>query len=220
MVLGALGKASIRFLCYDQIKAYFAGPSGKVSLAGGILAGMCAGTAESLIALTPTERIKTALIDDARGARRFRGGFHAVSTVLRERGLPEIYRGCTATTIKQAATSGVRMGSYNILKQWTTSVGLPNSTTVTFGVGAVAGVITVYATQPFDTIKTRTQAAAGARTIDAYRSILQDAGVKGLWSGSTTRLSRLILSGGIIFTVYEELSTLLNSRLARDTPLM
>ncbi|KAL2813487.1 hypothetical protein BDW59DRAFT_167503 [Aspergillus cavernicola] len=36
--------------------------------------------------------------------------------------------------------------------------GLENTAATTFALGAVAGTITVYATQPFDTIKTRSQA--------------------------------------------------------------
>jgi solute carrier family 25 citrate transporter 1 len=38
-----------------------AGPDGKLTAGQGIVAGMAAGALESLIAVTPTERIKTAL---------------------------------------------------------------------------------------------------------------------------------------------------------------
>ena len=74
---------------------------------------------------------------------------------------------------------------------------------MTFGIGAVAGVMTVYATQPFDTVKTRTQSAKGAGTVEAVREIWVEGGVRGFWRGSTMRLSRLVFSGGIVFTVYE-----------------
>lgn len=80
---------------------------------------------------------------------------------------------------------------------------------VTFGMGALAGVITVYATQPFDTIKTRAQGAKGATTIEAARGIWRDGGFKGFWNGSTMRLGRLILSGGIVFTAYENVASFL-----------
>lgn len=204
-----MGKAAVRFLCFDTIKAQLADASGNVTFARGILAGMCAGVAESLVAVTPTERIKTALIDDAKGARRFKGGIHAIKTMVRENGVSEIYRGCMATTVKQAATSAVRMGSYNILKQWSKNLGIEKNPAVTFGLGATAGTITVYATQPFDTLKTRSQAVAGIGIFEASRSVIREAGVTGLWKGSTMRLGRLVLSGGIIFSIYEQTSRVL-----------
>jgi solute carrier family 25 citrate transporter 1 len=111
--------------------------------------------------------------------------------------------------MKQSATSAVRMGSYNVLKEFSRRNNLPQNSAATFGMGAVAGTITVYATQPFDTIKTRAQSARGASTGEAFRSVLQTAGLRGFWSGSTMRLGRLVFSGGIVFTVYEKVSDVL-----------
>ncbi|KAM6504684.1 CtIP- endonuclease [Fusarium solani] len=182
--------------------------NGKLSPGYAILAGMTAGAVESVTVVTPTERIKTALIDDARSPnRRLNNGFHALRVTIAERGIRELYRGLLSTTIKQSATSGVRMGSYNIIKQLVPSD--KKGPAVTFGIGATAGVITVYATQPFDTIKTRAQGAKGATTVEAFRQVLRDGGIRGFWSGSSMRLGRLILSGGIVFTAYENVASLL-----------
>lgn len=75
------------------------------------------------------------------------------------------------------------MGSYNILKDFvarrTGTTQNSQGAVVTFSLGAVAGIITVYATQPFDTIKTRAQAANGATTSEAIRHILRDGGIRG-----------------------------------------
>lgn len=212
LVIGAMGKAAVRFACFDTIKAQLADSSGNVTFARGILAGMCTGVAESLVAVTPTERVKTALVDDAKGAKRFRNGFHVTTTMIRENGISEIYRGFMATTVKQAATSAVRMGSYTILKQQSTKMGVGKSPAVSFGLGATAGVITVYATQPFDTLKTRSQAVTGKGIVEAFQSVIRDAGVIGLWKGSTMRLGRLVLSGGIIFSIYEQTSAFLTKQ--------
>lgn len=209
LVSGAIGKAAVRFLTFDTLKAQLSDESGRVSFGGGVLAGMGAGVAESLFAVTPTERIKTALIDDAKGAKRFRGAFHAVQVLLGENGLVALYRGCAATTVKQAATSAVRMGSYSFLKQWSMKTGFQANPATNFALGAAAGTITVYATQPFDTVKTRVQAVSGAGTVEAFKSVLRDSGLQGLWKGSTMRLGRLWLSGGIIFSIYEQLTSLL-----------
>ncbi|KAF4503296.1 CTP1-Mitochondrial citrate transporter-member of the mitochondrial carrier (MCF) family [Fusarium agapanthi] len=134
---------------------------------------LAAGAVESVTVVTSTERIKTALIDDARsGNKRLNGGFHALRTIAVERGVREIYRGLMSTTLKQSATSGVRMGSYNILKDTFKSDG--KNPFMTFGIGAIAGVITVYATQPFDTIKTRSQSAKGIGMGEAVQQVLRE----------------------------------------------
>jgi solute carrier family 25 citrate transporter 1 len=145
--------------------------------------------------------------------RRYKGGIHALHIIIREHGVNEVYRGLVSTTIKQSATSAVRMGTYNSLKETVSPRlgGLSNHPIATFGLGAIAGMITVFATQPFDTIKTRTQGATGITVSAAVRDIFRDGGVKSFWSGSSMRLGRLVLSGGIVFTVYENVSSAMSS---------
>lgn len=61
LAVGATFKASVRFMSYDAIKNVLSDDKGKLTPARGILAGMVAGAVESLVAVTPTERVKTAL---------------------------------------------------------------------------------------------------------------------------------------------------------------
>ena len=103
------------------------------------------------------------------------------------------------------------MGTYNILKETVNSYGISPGVVVTFGTGAMAGVVTVYATQPFDTVKTRAQGARGVGIGEATRSVVQDYGISGFWKGSSMRLGRLLLSGGIVFSVYEQVASLLGA---------
>ncbi|KND89436.1 Tricarboxylate transport protein [Tolypocladium ophioglossoides CBS 100239] len=221
LVLGTAVKAGVRFLSYDSIKKLLGDEDGRLSPAGGLLAGMAAGCVESVVAVTPTERIKTALIDDARapGGRTYSGGAQALRSLVAQRGVRELYRGLVATTAKQAATSAVRMGSYNALKELVASRspsgGASPGGVTTFLSGAAAGTITVYATQPFDTVKTRAQGARGQSTVEAVRSVVRDrggglAGLGAFWRGSTMRLGRLVVSGGVVFTVYENVVQLLS----------
>lgn len=185
--------------------------NGKLSPARGVLAGSLAGCVESVLAVTPTERLKTALIDDANNQKRFKGSFHAARILVAEKGISNLYRGLASTTMKQSATSAVRMGSYNVLRDLSKAHSIPQSTWITFLNGAVAGVITVYVTQPLDTIKTRAQSTAGAGTTEATMSVLRERGLFGFWAGSTMRLGRLVLSGGIVFSVYEKIVNIFSS---------
>jgi len=158
----------------------------------------------------------TALIDDARNAKRFHSTSHAVSLIFREHGFMGLYHGFAGTTLKQAFATAFRMSTYNIMKEIQKSKDIGQSTAVNFANGAVAGVITTYATQPLDTIKTRSQSAKGATTIDACRSVMADYGFRGFWKGTTMRLGRTIFSGGILFTVYERVVAVLNPIPRRD----
>jgi solute carrier family 25 citrate transporter 1 len=164
---------------------------------------MTAGVVASITAVTPTERIKTALIDDARNEKRFRSGLHATSTIWKENGLMGLYRGFAGTTLKQASATAFRMGTYNILKDYETTKNIEQNTAVNFANGSVAGVVTTLSTQPFDVIKTRSQSARGTSTAEAVKSVLLDYGIRGFWKGTTMRLGRTVFSGGILFTSYE-----------------
>ncbi|KAH7045153.1 mitochondrial carrier domain-containing protein [Macrophomina phaseolina] len=208
LVIGSVGKDGVRFLSFDVIKNAFAdGETGTLSPLRNLGAGMTAGVVASITAVTPTERVKTALIDDARsgGERRFQGSLvKAIGGVVRDDGVVRgLYRGFAGTTMKQASATACRMGTYNILKDAERVRHIEQTAAVNFANGSVAGVVTTYATQPFDTIKTRCQSARGETTVQAIRGIWEDGGVRTFWRGTVMRLGRTIFSGGILFTCYE-----------------
>ncbi|KAJ4382674.1 hypothetical protein N0V86_001896 [Didymella sp. IMI 355093] len=204
LVFGSVGKDAVRFLFFDQIKEAFADPAtGTLTPGRNLLAGMAAGVVASITAVTPTERIKTALIDDARNEKRFRSGLHATRVIWKEHGILGMYRGFAGTTLKQASATAFRLGTYNILKDYEKKRDIAQSTAVNFANGSVAGIVTTLATQPFDVIKTRSQSARGTSTLEAVKSILLDYGIRGFWKGTTMRLGRTVFSGGILFTSYE-----------------
>lgn len=102
------------------------------------------------------------------------------------------------------------MGTYNFLRELAKSRGIVPTVFTNFGIGAMAGVVTVYATQPLDTVKTRAQGVHGVGIGEAIRGMMRDYGIRGFWKGSSMRLGRLLLSGGIVFSVYEEIVAVLS----------
>ncbi|KAI9799003.1 MAG: hypothetical protein M1825_004899 [Sarcosagium campestre] len=213
LIIGNSLKAGIRFVAFDTYKTLLQDADGNISGPRTVIAGIGAGTTESLLAVTPFESIKTSLIDDRKSANpRMRGFLHGSAIIARERGLRGFFQGFVPTTARQAANSGVRFSSYTTLKQLAQSYVTPGEklgTVSTFGIGGIAGLITVCVTQPLDTIKTRMQSIS-ART--EYRNsfvcaakIFKDEGFLTFWSGALPRLARLTLSGGITFTMYEKM---------------
>lgn len=211
LVVGSIAKDAIRFISFDSIKNAFKDKeTGTLSPGRSLLAGMSSGVVASIFAVTPTERIKTALIDDARHEKRFRGATHAITTIWKENGIMGLYRGLAGNTLKQMGATAFRMGTYNILKDYQKANNIQQSTAINFFNGSIAGIVTTYTTQPFDTIKTRSQSARGASTVEAFKTIMADHGIKGFWRGTTMRLGRTIFSGGILFTMYELVADILN----------
>jgi solute carrier family 25 citrate transporter 1 len=76
-----------------------------------------------------------------------RGFLHGTAIIARERGIRGFFQGFVPTTARQAANSATRFGSYTTLKQAAQSYVAPGEklgTMSTFGLGGVAGLITVY----------------------------------------------------------------------------
>lgn len=202
----------MRFVSFDQYRRLLSDADGNVSGPMIVVSGFLAGATESLLAVTPFESIKTQLIDDRkRETPRMRGFLHGSGVIWREQGVRGFFKGFVPTTARQAANSGVRFSSYTSLKQAAQSYVAPGerlSAPATFAIGAMAGTVTVYATQPIDTVKTRMQAIDSKgmyrNSIDCGIKIFRDEGVLKLWSGALPRLGRLMFSGGIVFTMYEE----------------
>lgn len=112
LVIGSVGKDGLRFLSFDTIKNAFADPeTGTLSPMRNMLAGMGSGVVASIFAVTPTERIKTALIDDARTEKRFKSSPHAIRLIYQEYGFRGLYHGFVGTTLKQASATAFRMGT-------------------------------------------------------------------------------------------------------------
>lgn len=141
--------------------------------------------------------------------------------------------------MRQGANSAVRFTTYTTLKQFVqsrTRTGQKLPSSVTFGMGAIAGLVTVYTTMPLEcvyppllravysngtiissfffvlasVIKTRMQ-ALDART--QYRNsfhcayrIFTEEGVLRFWTGTTPRLARLVVR--LPFSSRPPLSTL------------
>ncbi|KAF7501976.1 hypothetical protein GJ744_005633 [Endocarpon pusillum] len=140
-----------------------------------------------------------------------RGFLHGSGLIARERGVRGFFQGLVPTTARQAANSATRFGSYTTLRQLAESYVAPGEKLggwSTFALGGAAGLITVYVTQPLDTVKTRMQSIDARRqyrnTFVCAATMFRHEGVRIFWSGALPRLVRLVLSGGIVFTMYEK----------------
>ena len=75
------------------------------------------------------------------------GFLHGSRIIAQEKGVRGFFQGFVPTTARQAANSAVRFGSYTTLKQFAQGYVAPGEklgTISTFGLGGIAGCITVY----------------------------------------------------------------------------
>jgi solute carrier family 25 citrate transporter 1 len=120
--------------------------------------------------------------------------------------------------MRQGANSAVRFTTYSTLKQFVQGTARPGQnlpSSITFGIGAVAGLVTVYTTMPLEfvsafpplfrvanssrhsVIKTRMQSLHARQHYRssfhcAYR-IFTEEGISRFWAGTTPRLARLVV---------------------------
>ncbi|KAK4934623.1 hypothetical protein LTR28_010577, partial [Elasticomyces elasticus] len=145
---------------------------------------------ESLVAVTPFESIKTQLIDDRKSPNpRMRGFLHGTKVIAQEKGIRGFFQGFVPTTARQAANSAVRFSSYTSLRQ--------------LAQGYVA---------PGEKLGVSIEASAEYKnSFNCAARIFREEGILTFWSGAVPRLARLILSGGIVFTMYEKTMELLDT---------
>ncbi|KAL6472269.1 hypothetical protein MHYP_G00184570 [Metynnis hypsauchen] len=129
---------------------------------------------------------------------KYRGVFGTINTMVRTEGPRSLYNGLVAGLQRQMSFASVRIGLYDSMKQFYTR-GSENASIVSrLLAGCTTGAMAVAFAQPTDVVKVRFQAqvrvADGARryngTLDAYRTIARDEGVKGLWKGCMPNITR------------------------------
>ncbi|KAL3462525.1 mitochondrial carrier domain-containing protein [Aspergillus heterothallicus] len=206
-------KASVRFFTFSTSKEWLQTLGFLSNNTATLLAGLTAGTTESIIVVTPAEALKTRVIEANRlGMGAGKTGATGIATIARHiiatDGVGAFWRGTVPVIGKQAVNSGVRFTTFGMLQAEVTTrwPGAAGTTGATLVIGALSGIATVYASMPFDNIKTRIQGAAHARQsmLDCAVNIMRKEGLPAFWRGTTPRLVRLMLSSGITFAVYEQ----------------
>ncbi|KAM9853218.1 dicarboxylate carrier UCP2-like isoform 1-T1 [Aulostomus maculatus] len=131
---------------------------------------------------------------------KYRGVFNTILTMVKTEGPRSLYRGLVAGLQRQMSFASVRVGLYDTMKQFY-SRGSENAGIVPrLLAGCTTGAMAVAIAQPTDVVKVRFQAqvylpAGGtvkrySSTINAYKTIARDEGVKGLWKGCLPNITR------------------------------
>ncbi|XP_044775108.1 mitochondrial uncoupling protein 3 isoform X2 [Neomonachus schauinslandi] len=122
---------------------------------------------------------------------QYRGVLGTILTMVRTEGPRSPYNGLVAGLQRQMSFASIRIGLYDSVKQFYTPKGADHSSITTrILAGCTTGAMAVSCAQPTDVVKIRFQASIPPRarsnrkysgTMDAYRTIAREEGVRGLW---------------------------------------
>lgn len=129
---------------------------------------------------------------------RYRGVFGTIATMVRTEGPRSLYNGLVAGLQRQLCFASVRIGLYDNVKDFYTGGKENPGVLVRILAGCTTGAMAVSFAQPTDVVKVRFQAQMNldgvARryngTMQAYRHIFQNEGLKGLWKGTLPNITR------------------------------
>ncbi|XP_051257895.1 mitochondrial uncoupling protein 2-like [Dicentrarchus labrax] len=173
-------------------------PSAAVKFFG---AGTAACIADLITFPLDTAKVRLQIQGEAQkveGALKYRGVFGTITTMVRTEGPRSLYNGLVAGLQRQMSFASVRIGLYDSMKQFYTR-GTESAGIVTrLMAGCTTGAMAVAFAQPTDVVKVRFQAqvrlADGGRrynsTLEAYKTIARDEGVRGLWRGCMPNITR------------------------------
>jgi len=177
-----------------------------------------------------TAKVRLQIQGEAKGAAgssngaavKYRGVFGTITTMVRTEGARSLYNGLVAGLQRQMSFASVRIGLYDSVKQFYTKgsdhVGIGSRLLA----GCTTGAMAVTLAQPTDVVKVRFQAQASSSgptryhgTMDAYKTIARQEGIRGLWRGTGPNIARNAIVNCTELVTYD----LIKDALIRSTPL-
>mmetsp|Transcript_148432 Transcript_148432/g.475111 ORF Transcript_148432/g.475111 Transcript_148432/m.475111 type:complete len:294 (-) Transcript_148432:79-960(-) len=216
-IFGAGAQQMCRWGAYTNFSAFFRDEKGKISVIGNTLSGLGAGCVEAIFAVTPVETVKTRVNDDMRrGTGNYKGSGDAIVKILKSEGPLGLYRGAAPTIAKQACNQAVRMP---LQLQCFTLISMGDeskkSSPIYNGVaGAMAGVGSVFLTQPQDCVKSKMQGEQAKTlykgTLDCATQMFKNEGITSFFAGSVPRSIQMAANVGLTFALYPVIGQLLD----------
>lgn len=213
LLYGSIPKSAVRFGAFEEFKKLMADERGQLTASTRLLCGLGAGVSEAIFAVTPMETVKVKFIHDQNSANpKYKGFFHGVREIVKQQGLGGVYKGVTATIIKQGSNQAIRFfvmeslkSEYRTYKNLDVNASVPVLLTGLFGL--IAGAASVFGNTPVDVVKTRMQGLEASKyknTFDCAVQIMKNEGPKAFYKGTVPRLSRVCLDVAITFMIYDK----------------
>ncbi|KAK7883078.1 hypothetical protein WMY93_029252 [Mugilogobius chulae] len=166
-------------------------------------AGAAACVADLVTFPLDTAKVRLQIQGESKTAKRYRGVFGTLVTMVKTEGPRSLYSGLVAGLHRQMSFASVRIGLYDSMKQFYTRGSGDVGIGTRILAGSTTGAMAVTFAQPTDVVKVRFQAQvrlpeSGAvkrydSTLSAYRTIARDEGIRGLWKGCLPNVTRNVI---------------------------
>lgn len=157
-----------------------------------------------------------------RGEAKYKGSFHALTTIHAEEGIRGLYRGYGAALATYGPFVGFYFVAFEQCKKISATLLHTPLDQVPFPAqlcnGALAGGFAAAVTCPMDVIKTRMQVQSNTSIdryrgiVDAARRILQEEGVRAFGKGMVARIIWIAPNTALTIALYEEFKKLLKKK--------
>lgn len=191
--------------------------------------GFLSGMVEAALVQTPNQAVSVKMLHDQSpaGLQQYRGMnfFQAARAIHTEHGFVRgFYCGLEPAVIKGASTNCIRFPVFNAIKRWfqrddargsdgATAASRPLPVRQSLAAGAFAGAVSAVLTHPIDTVMGNMQGLESGRyrsSWDCGRALVKAGGVRSLYFGLTTRVVRVVVEMSVTFTLYEQVSPIVD----------
>ncbi|KAG8592683.1 hypothetical protein GDO81_000586 [Engystomops pustulosus] len=157
---------------------------------------------------------------------RYKGVFGTISTIVKTEGPKSLYNGLVAGLQRQMSFASIRIGLYDTVKLFYTNGKEKAGIVSRILAGCTTGALAVTIAQPTDVVKVRFQAQVNLHgmkrryngTMDAYKTIARQEGIKGLWKGTFPNVTRNAIVNCTELVTYDLIKeALLQYKLMTDT---
>lgn len=148
---------------------------------------------------------------------KYNGMFHALRTIFVEEGPLALFKGITAGLQRQVLFAGFRIGLYPTVRDFICGSDSKSPNLLQrISAGLITGAIGICIASPTDVVKIRLQAEgkkpAGVPrkyngSIDAYKKIVAEEGVKGLYSGLFPNIIRNSVMNAAELASYDQIKS-------------
>ncbi|XP_072257321.1 putative mitochondrial transporter UCP3 [Pyxicephalus adspersus] len=155
----------------------------------------------------------------------YKGVMGTITTMVRMEGPASLYNGLVAGLHRQMTFASIRIGMYDSVKEFYCRQSENSGVACRLLAGSTTGALAVTCAQPTDVVKVRFQAHIkvidGSRryngTMDAYKTIAKEEGVRGLWKGTVPNITRNAIVNCAELVTYDLIKeAILNHQLMTD----
>jgi solute carrier family 25 uncoupling protein 8/9 len=178
-----------------------------------LLSGTAASWGEFCTIPFDTAKVRLQMQDKAKPV--YRGLFHTLSSMFQQEGIRAPWKGVTAGIQRQCAFAPIRIGLYEPVRNFYVGKDFKGDPPILqkIAAGLTTSAIGITIASPTDVVKVRLQAEGrlppGAErryngAIDAYKKIVKQEGIKGLWTGYGPNLARNCVVNATELVAYDQ----------------